>query len=235
MRRTSASLVVAALLLATYVGAQDQQKPVSEKPTDQQPAGTPAADNKPAGKKPADEQPAPKNSGPSVWMKVKLKSTENILRGLTLGDFDLIEENARRMNHFGRLERLVHSRDAEYQTQLKFLTHANNELVRQAQKKNLDGATLAFVHLTSSCINCHRTIRDGEQVVKPSKPVWTHTVCKQTEFYRSGPQQGRPADGQLKKGTNVMLIKEAGSYCQVRTAAHEDVYVACDALQTIKK
>jgi hypothetical protein len=194
-----------------------------------------AEDKKSSGKQPD----ATKKSSSSVWMKVKLKSTENILRGLTLGDFDLIEENARRMNNFGRLEKLVHSRNAEYQTQLKFLEHANQELMRQAEKKNLDGATLAFVQLTTSCINCHRTIRDGKRDPKPdpipAKMVWTHSVKQATAYYLTGPQQGRPADGELAKGTKVRRIKQAGSYCQVETEDGKTAYVSCDALKPRRK
>ena len=184
--------------------------------------------------KPSADQPDSKKV-PSVWMKVKLKSTENILRGLTLGDFDLVEENARRMSAFGRVEQVVHGRDAEYQTQLKFFSHANQELARQAKKKNLDGATLAFVQLTTSCFNCHRTIRDHKDDVGPPDPAWTHVLKGDTAFYLTGPQQGRPADGQLVKGTKVRRIKDSGSYCQVRTEDGRTGYIACDAMKAVRK
>jgi hypothetical protein len=210
MRITLATVLAVLLLLAESVWAQ------GDKPSLKQPESN-------------------KKEGSSVWMKIKLKSTENILRGLTLGDFNLIEENARRMNSFGRLEKLVHSRNAEYQTQLKFFEHANRELIRQAKKKNLDGSTLAFMQLTTSCINCHHTIRDHKHGVGPTEPTWTHILKRDTAFYSTGPQQGRPADGQLGKGEKVRRIKDAGSYCQVRTEDGRAVYVACDALKLAKK
>jgi hypothetical protein len=190
-------------------------------------------DDKSAAKQPDSNNE--KGKVPSVWMKVKLKSTENILRGLTLGDFDLVEENALRMNAFSRLEQVVHGRDAEYQTQLKFFSHANQELARQAKKKNLEGATLAFVQLTTSCFNCHRAVRDHKDDAGPSKPTWTHVLKKDTAFYLNGPQQGRPADGQLVKGAKVQLIKDAGSYCQVRTEDGRTAYVARDAMKTMRQ
>jgi hypothetical protein len=214
MRIASPTLLVLALLISNDGWAQGDKAPKTQPET-------------------------AKNKGGSVWMKVKLRSSQNILRGLTLGDFDLIEENARRMNNFGRLEKLVHSRNAEYQTQLKFLEHANQELMRQAEKKNLDGATLAFVQLTTSCINCHRTIRDGKRDRKPdpipAKFVWTHSVMQATAYYLTGPQQGRPADGKLTKGTKVRRIKQAGSYCQVETEDGKTAYVSSDALKPRKK
>jgi hypothetical protein len=214
MRIASPTLLVLALLISNDGWAQGDKAPKTQPET-------------------------AKNKGGSVWMKVKLRSSQNILRGLTLGDFDLIEENARRLNNFGRLEKLVHSRNAEYQTQLKFLEHANQELMRQAKKKNLDGATLAFVQMTTSCINCHRALRDGKHEDKtddkPTKLVWTHSVKKDSAFYLTGPQQGRPADGELAKGTRVRRIKEAGSYCQVQTEDGKTAYVSCDALKPRKK
>ena len=40
-----------------------------------------------------------------------------------------------------------------------FQRHAD-DLVKQAKAKNIDGATLAYVKLTMSCVQCHKFIRD---------------------------------------------------------------------------
>ena len=40
-----------------------------------------------------------------------------------------------------------------------FQRHAD-ELVKQAKAKNIDAATLAYVKLTMSCVQCHKFIRD---------------------------------------------------------------------------
>ncbi len=37
---------------------------------------------------------------------------------------------------------------------------ANKALVHASREKNLDGATLAYVQLTLSCVNCHKVVRD---------------------------------------------------------------------------
>jgi hypothetical protein len=37
---------------------------------------------------------------------------------------------------------------------------ANRELIRAAENENLDGATLAYLQLTLSCVNCHKVVRD---------------------------------------------------------------------------
>ena len=37
------------------------------------------------------------------------------------------------------------------------------ELIRQAGKKNLGGATLAYTQLTLSCVHCHNVVRDAKK------------------------------------------------------------------------
>ncbi|MBC8351207.1 MAG: cytochrome c [Planctomycetes bacterium] len=44
-------------------------------------------------------------------------------------------------------------------TQLKTFEFSVNELVRNAEDKDLDGATLAFTQMTISCVNCHKELR----------------------------------------------------------------------------
>jgi hypothetical protein len=46
-----------------------------------------------------------------------------------------------------------------YQTQLQVFRFASNELVRLAEEKNLDGASLAYTQMTISCVNCHKFLR----------------------------------------------------------------------------
>lgn len=58
----------------------------------------------------------------------------------------------------------------------------------------------------------------------------THVVLRETEYYLSGPQQARPPDGTLAAGTRVTLLRDAGSYCLVRTDQGLEAYVATDVL-----
>ena len=43
---------------------------------------------------------------------------------------------------------------------------ANEQLIAEANANDLDGATLAYVQLTLSCVNCHKLVRDA----KSAKP-----------------------------------------------------------------
>lgn len=59
---------------------------------------------------------------------------------------------------------------------------------------------------------------------------FTHQVTTDTEYYKDGPQQARPADGTLTVGTKVVVLQEAGSYVLVRTADGIEAYIATDSI-----
>lgn len=113
---------------------------------------------------------APRKSGDSpaethttsVWMKKKLEYSQNIFGGIAAGDFDKIVQNAEKLRALNKVEVFVRGRTAAYGTQLNMFQDANEEIIRQANKDNLEGATLAFTQLTLSCVNCHKHLRKPE-------------------------------------------------------------------------
>ena len=102
-----------------------------------------------------------KADGPSVWMRLKLEGAQDLLAALASADFDAIRHSATRMNSFGKIERFVRGRNAEYDMQLRLFRNANQQIIRQANRQNVEGAALGFMQLTASCINCHKVIRDS--------------------------------------------------------------------------
>lgn len=106
---------------------------------------------------------------PSLFMKKKLEYSENILAGLTSGDFDKVKENAKDMRALGTIEVFFRIRSPGYRTQFLIFENANDELIAQAEKKNLEGVTLAFHQLTSNCVNCHKTLRETKPQDERSK------------------------------------------------------------------
>ena len=120
---------------------------------------TVGADEKKADKKKADKKEV------SIWMQKKLEHSQKILAGLTEADFDKIQTSAGMLQVLNFLEEWDRGNLPEYKRQLKYFGDANAELIRQAGKKNLGGATLAYTQLTLSCVHCHNVVRD----VKKSK------------------------------------------------------------------
>ncbi len=96
---------------------------------------------------------------PSFWMKQKLKYSQEILNGLAQEDYELIAKNATAMQGLNKIEFFVRQKPEGYRTQLKSFQFSVNELVRNAEDENIDGATLAFTQMTISCVNCHKEVR----------------------------------------------------------------------------
>jgi cytochrome c556 len=100
---------------------------------------------------------APKHS--STVMRAKLQQAQAILEGLSNEDFKLIQDNAKKLSAVTELENWIHAKDKDYQHQLNVFRTANEEMFRQASEKNLDAATLAYMQMTLSCVQCHKTMR----------------------------------------------------------------------------
>jgi uncharacterized protein YgiM (DUF1202 family) len=64
---------------------------------------------------------------------------------------------------------------------------------------------------------------------------FTHVVKKDTPYYKTGPQQGRPEDGTLRQGTKVSLTgKNIGGYVQVDAEGGIQGYVDQNDLEPIR-
>jgi hypothetical protein len=106
---------------------------------------------------------------PSFWMQKKLEYSERILAGLVSRDFDRMAKTAHSMGALSHIEKWVHGNTKEYRAQLQVFQNANDQLERMAENENLDGAALAYVQLTLSCVNCHKVVRDGQRGSAPDK------------------------------------------------------------------
>jgi cytochrome c556 len=115
-----------------------------------------------AAAEPADESKA------SYWMEKKLEYNQRIMRGLSTEDFAEIGKAARSMQALSQLERWVRGGVPDYRAQLAIFQNANQELIRTAENRNLDGAALAYVQLTLSCVNCHKVVRHLERQSPPA-------------------------------------------------------------------
>jgi len=96
-------------------------------------------------------------------MKVKLEYAHYLLNGVTTENFPLIATNADKLSQLTQLSTWSGRRTPEYEAlSAEFRKHAD-ELGRAAKERNLDAASLAYVQLTLSCINCHKYMRGGRK------------------------------------------------------------------------
>ena len=104
-------------------------------------------------------------------------------------------------------------------------------------QKRLSSAFVARV-LCFSCLvlaleitGCAGTPASEQQAA----PAFTHVIAADTAYYLTGPQQARPPEGTFTAGTKVRLLREAGSYAQVRAENGTEAYVARDSLAPLLK
>ncbi|MBA4019957.1 MAG: hypothetical protein C0483_22555 [Pirellula sp.] len=96
----------------------------------------------------------------AAFMRLKLQHSERILEGIVLEDYKLIEKNAQDLSLLSHDEMWQVFQTPEYlQHSLEF-RRAADELVGAARKRNLDGATLAYMGVTLKCVSCHKHVRD---------------------------------------------------------------------------
>jgi len=98
----------------------------------------------------------------SYWMKKKLEYSQHILEGLAEADYDKIVENAQAMRRLNRIEGFIRGQMPGYRGHLNVFETALDEIIRQGNKDNVDGAALAFTQLTVSCVNCHKYLRENK-------------------------------------------------------------------------
>lgn len=119
----------------------------------------------------ADEPPdAEERSSADKWMRVKLRASQEIFEGLTNGECDKIEANARRMLFLNFLEQWQRDNEftqkSEYEAYLNAFEYATKELIRTSRHDDIDGALDAYVLLSQSCVKCHQIIRDDAPAKK---------------------------------------------------------------------
>jgi hypothetical protein len=96
-------------------------------------------------------------------MRLKLEYAQKVLEGIALEDFELIAFNAEKLKAISQSADWQFRKSTEYQRHTGDFTRQTEALVRAAERKNVDAATVAYFQLTASCVSCHRHLRGTEQ------------------------------------------------------------------------
>jgi len=100
------------------------------------------------------------------FMRSKLAHSEQVLGGLVTEDYELIAQHAQHLSLLSQQATWQVLQTPEYLDHSTEFRRAANRLTSAARKKNLDGAALAYVDVTMSCINCHKYVRDTQNAEK---------------------------------------------------------------------
>lgn len=93
-------------------------------------------------------------------MQVKLKRAQAVLEALAKEDFKTLEESANSLARISRATEFLRAyKTEEYEFQTRVFQRSADALAAKAKEKNLDGATLAYMDMTMSCVACHSHFR----------------------------------------------------------------------------
>jgi hypothetical protein len=102
-------------------------------------------------------------------MKKKLVTSQKILEGIALEDFKKIQSSGEELMALSKETEWRVLRTPEYELQTGSFRRAAQDLVKSAEARNVDGAALAYVELTMTCVRCHKYVRDTRRTqVRPS-------------------------------------------------------------------
>lgn len=111
---------------------------------------------------PADEKDQKPDEKPLLadFMQQKLNSSSMILRGLMTDDLEMVETNADNLLKMSHEAKWRASNDMMYLQHSTQFRHAVDDLRKKAADMSTDGASLAWVNVTMSCIQCHQWVRN---------------------------------------------------------------------------
>jgi hypothetical protein len=94
-----------------------------------------------------------------AFMRDKLDLSKKVLEGLALEDFDLMFAESSRLAAMTSESRWRVFENPDYDLQSDLFRRQVNSLAKAARERNLDAATLAYVRMTMSCVDCHKLVR----------------------------------------------------------------------------
>jgi hypothetical protein len=105
------------------------------------------------------DKPGVKKLAMKAFMRKKLASSQDIIEGLALEDFDLIEKGAKQLKAMSAAAEVMASNDPIYREHADDFRRVVTKMEKAAREKRIDGATLGFMDMTMNCVECHKYVR----------------------------------------------------------------------------
>lgn len=133
----------------------------AETPSTRQPS--PSADDVAAELKVAGElKVAIKPDDVAVFMRAKLEHSQDVIKGLALGDFQTIYRAAHDLALASQASAWEVLLTEDYARQSAEFRRSCESLRKAARDENLDAASLAWMEVTMKCIQCHKYVREAD-------------------------------------------------------------------------
>ncbi len=101
-----------------------------------------------------------------TFMRAKLDHSKKLLEALTTEDYELMGKEAQNLSLITLAGQWTVLQTAEYAQQSLEFRRTADAIRAAAEKKNLDGAALAYVELTMKCVNCHKYIKKNRMAAR---------------------------------------------------------------------
>jgi hypothetical protein len=99
----------------------------------------------------------------NAFMDLKLKNAQMVLSGLATKDFESIQSGAENLVRLSQKAEFQLGALPGYDAYNVDFRKAASLIEQSAKKKNLAGATLGYLKLTNSCIDCHKLLRQRKE------------------------------------------------------------------------
>jgi hypothetical protein len=93
-------------------------------------------------------------------MRKKLQQSQKVLEGIALNDFDKIVQHADELILISKETEFKVMKTPQYELYTNEFRRNAEDLAKKAKEKNIDGATLAYMELTLTCVKCHKHCRE---------------------------------------------------------------------------
>lgn len=93
------------------------------------------------------------------FMREKLKHSHDVLDGLCTEDLELVAKSAAKMVEMSQASDWVVIQGPVYAQHSAEFREACEQMGKMARDNNLDGASLAYLRVTMSCMSCHKFVR----------------------------------------------------------------------------
>jgi len=117
-------------------------------------------DKAPAAKEEPAKKPTNKKLAMKAFMRKKLEASQSILEGLAMEDFDLIARGAKQLKATSTAAEFLVIHDPLYAENADEFRRIIDKMEKAAKEKRIDGATLAYMDMTMSCVECHKYVRN---------------------------------------------------------------------------
>lgn len=102
----------------------------------------------------------PRNDDAKLVMRDKLRAAEQVLEGLVTNDYKSIRGGAERLQGIAKHRSWNVLATPEFVQFSEEMKRQSQRLAESAAAEDTDAATLAYVQLTLTCVNCHKHVRD---------------------------------------------------------------------------